>query len=300
LGRKASSSTAEAEKVHRERQAAAAAAAAQQAQHEQEQQAQQAQQQAQQAHQSKAKSKPSNDIWVCYHTAEGKPYYHNERTGNTVWVLPAGDGARYPDGTPIQGSSYQADDDDPFAHLRKQEEEMRQQREYWSQWYAQYSAWYAQQGGQQAQSSTPSKEPPSFGERSSHKKAQSSATGSNAGTNTSGATGPGYNPFYEDTPGGPNPSVSAPARGPPPPRLLAGVEDHTIYAIKSAILKEMEQMVDQAKAIAQRKKALRCLQMRWHPDKNPDKIEVSKSVFQFIEEIKPWFLFDPDGAQDNA
>jgi len=67
--------------------------------------------------------------------------------------------------------------------------------------------------------------------------------------------------------------------------------------MKNAVLKEMEAMVEQGAPLAQRKKALRCLQVRWHPDKNLDRLEVAKSVFQFIEETKPWFLHDPDSAQ---
>lgn len=291
LGRKASSSAAEAEKAHREAQAAQAA-----------QQAAQAAKQAAEAAaaagtQQTAQQAPSADVWVCYRTADGAPYYHSERTGTTVWVLPSGASARNPDGTPVG----QAASDDPFAHLRQQEEQNRQEREAYTQWYAQYSAWYAQHAEHQARSSEPSTEPP-VGEQSDKRKAASSKAthGANAaGSKSNFQADTGYNPFHDSDPfqQGAGASAAAPSKGPPPPRLLAGVEDQTIYAMKSAIMKEMEQMVGQAKPIAQRKKALRCLQIRWHPDKNPDKVQVANSVFQFIEESKAWFLYDPDAQE---
>lgn len=56
----------------------------------------------------------------------------------------------------------------------------------------------------------------------------------------------------------------------------------------------MESMVNEGMEVAKRKKALRFLQLRWHPDKNPDKLEIANSIFQFIEETKPWFLHDPN------
>merc|ERR1712139_281197 len=144
---------------------------------------------------------------------------------------PTGASAHNPDGTPVAGKGayqQQADEDDPFAELRKQEEQMRQQREYWSQWYAQYSAWYSQQSAQQAQGN-PSNETPMF-ERSSQKKSQASSAKNGASRAAAGgATGPGYNPFAEEDAAPPEtPSVHVPIRGPPPPRLLAGVEDHAV------------------------------------------------------------------------
>eukprot|EP00747_Dinoflagellata_sp_TGD_P102698 gnl/TRDRNA2_/TRDRNA2_168742_c3_seq5.p1 gnl/TRDRNA2_/TRDRNA2_168742_c3~~gnl/TRDRNA2_/TRDRNA2_168742_c3_seq5.p1 ORF type:complete len:376 (+),score=71.76 gnl/TRDRNA2_/TRDRNA2_168742_c3_seq5:124-1251(+) len=96
-----------------------------------------------------------------------------------------------------------------------------------------------------------------------------------------------------------NQQTAAPPRGPAPPKLDAGFEDHATYAVKSSVLKSMEEMVNQGSTLAQRKKALRVLQIRWHPDKNPDKEEVAKSVFQFIEDTKGWFLFDPEAQAEQ-
>ncbi|CAE8654799.1 unnamed protein product, partial [Polarella glacialis] len=78
--------------------------------------------------------------------ADGQAYYHNERTNQTAWTLPAGAACREPGlpGAAAQGAQ-QAAEDDPFAYLRQQEEDLRKQREEYAQWYAQYSAWYAQQ-----------------------------------------------------------------------------------------------------------------------------------------------------------
>jgi hypothetical protein len=274
---------AQAEKTRKEAQAAHAAAAEARARTQAQAQAQaeaearakaKEEQKKQSAQQQEQASVPE---WICYHTPEGVAYYYNERTGETVWVLPSGGNARYPNGQPVNpvpGKTSSTDDwmqaeqagyDDPFADLRRQEEAMRQQREYWSQWYSQYSAWYQQQTNQQTSGSAPRKDSPK--------------SGAQAGSTSDSRT-------------------QLPPKGPSAPKLDASIEDRAIFAIKNAVLKEMEQMVDQGTSVAQRKKALRCLQVRWHPDKNPDKVEVANSVFQFIEETKPWFLHDQ--SQDAA
>eukprot|EP00927_Polykrikos_kofoidii_P033750 TRINITY_DN28579_c0_g1_i1.p1 TRINITY_DN28579_c0_g1~~TRINITY_DN28579_c0_g1_i1.p1 ORF type:complete len:858 (+),score=164.19 TRINITY_DN28579_c0_g1_i1:189-2762(+) len=270
-------------------QAQAQARAQAQAQAEAEAQAQaRAQAQAAQAQaQAAQRSQPQTD-WVGYRTAEGQPYYHNQRTGETAWTLPLGAVCR--DGMiPTQDQSAasqaqqqevpqaqaQAQADDPFAGLRRQEEEMNQQREQWANWYQQYSTWY-QQTSAQAQGGPPGAPP-------------TGARGPQAAPRF--GTGPGTG--ADNQSGGERAYV--PPQGPQPPKLDANFEDHAMFAIKSSILKEMESMVEQHAPAAQRKKALRCLQIRWHPDKNPDKIEAAKMVFQFIEETKGWFLYDAEG-----
>lgn len=60
--------------------------------------------------------------------------------------------------------------------------------------------------------------------------------------------------------------------------------------MKLEIQKEMDAMVKRGADVNERKKAMRQLQKAWHPDKNPDKEEVAKQVFQFIEESKDWFM----------
>ena len=39
-----------------------------------------------------------------------------------------------------------------------------------------------------------------------------------------------------------------------------------------------------------RKKTIKFMSLKWHPDKNPDKTEVATKVFQFIQESKTKFL----------
>jgi len=216
---------------------------------------------------------------VLYRTTEGQPYYHNQRTGESAWTLPVG--ARCHDPAAEQQQQSQAGGaDDPFAHLRKKEEEMKQQRDQWSQWYSQYYDWYRTQ-------STADAAPPG---------AAPHGTKFGAGAAGGGSKGPAggasKGPAGGSNAGGAQAKMAP--RGPAPPTLDAGFEDHATYAIKSSLLKEMEAMVEQGKPLGQRKKALRVLQIRWHPDKNPDREEVANSVFQFIEETKPWFLHDSE------
>lgn len=46
---------------------------------------------------------------------------------------------------------------------------------------------------------------------------------------------------------------------------------------------------------ATRKKTLKFLYLRWHPDKNPDNMELAKEVFQFLQMQRKWYLPDhPD------
>lgn len=208
--------------------------------------------------------------WVRYKTPDGQVYYHNERTNHTAWSLPPGATSREPVAGGQQGSQ-QAKEDEPWADLRKQqEEETRKQQQEWQQWYQQYTQWYSQQGaagaaGAGAAGAESGKQSKSGGQKQQKGSQSSEQAGS-----------------------------YVPPRGPAPPKLDAGFEDHAVYQIKSSVLKEMESMVNQGLEVAKRKKALRCLQLRWHPDKNPDKLEVANSIFQFIEETKPWFLHDPN------
>jgi len=239
--------------------------------------------------------------WVVYRTHEGTPYYHNEWTGETVWVPPSGARVREPSAaTSTAGAAQQggacytayADqqqdftaagaagvpnaEDDPFAELRRQEEQMRQQRDNWAQWYSQYCAWY--QGQQPEAGGIPAGQPQGFGaaRQPSQAPPMQEAAG---GYGATGAAGQ---------------EAKLPPKGPAPPQLDAGLEDQALYIMKSTVLKEMEAMVEKGTSLAQRKKALRVLQMRWHPDKNPDRLDIANSVFQFIEETKPWFLHDPE------
>jgi len=72
------------------------------------------------------------------------------------------------------------------------------------------------------------------------------------------------------------------------PEIKKEFEDRATFVLKTGIQKEMTRMLE--KPLNERKKALRTLQLQWHPDKNPDKVEITKCIFQFIEESKDWFL----------
>lgn len=194
--------------------------------------------------------------WVRYKTPDGQVYYHNENTNHTAWSLPPGATAREPTaaGASTGQQGTNQSQEDPFADLRKQEEDNKKQREEWQQWYQQYTTWYSQQAGAGAKNDT-------SGAQQQQQQQQ---------------------------------QTYVPPKGPAPPKLDAKFEDHALYQIKSSVLKEMESMVNEGMEVAKRKKALRFLQLRWHPDKNPDKLEIANSIFQFIEETKPWFLHDPN------
>lgn len=73
-------------------------------------------------------------------------------------------------------------------------------------------------------------------------------------------------------------------------------EDRGLHAAKTAVLHEMRLMREQGQPLDVRKRALRLLQIQWHPDKNPDRPDMAKSVFQFIEDAKGWFLHVADLA----
>jgi len=78
------------------------------------------------------------------------------------------------------------------------------------------------------------------------------------------------------------------------PREDASADEKMAYAVKSYVLKEMIGMMEEDAPVSQRKKALKSLQVRWHPDKNADKLAVAKDIFQFIGETKHWFLAGED------
>mmetsp|Transcript_104408 Transcript_104408/g.283620 ORF Transcript_104408/g.283620 Transcript_104408/m.283620 type:complete len:171 (-) Transcript_104408:34-546(-) len=163
---------------------------------------------------------------------------------------------------------------------------MRQQRDQWSNWYSEYYQWYRQQ-------SAADPTPPGAAPHGVKFGGGGAAAGGPKGPAEPGGRGP-QGPGAGAGASGGGAKAKMPPRGPAPPTLEADFEDHATYAIKSSLLKEMEAMVEHGKPLGQRKKALRVLQIRWHPDKNPDRAEVANSVFQFIEETKPWFLHDPE------
>jgi hypothetical protein len=52
------------------------------------------------------------------------------------------------------------------------------------------------------------------------------------------------------------------------------------------ITREMKGLL--LKPFSQQKKALKAIRAKWHPDKNPDSVEVATRVFQFIQAHDEW------------
>lgn len=291
---------------------------------EQQRQQQQQQQQYQQQQQQQQQQYPET-VWVAYHTAEGQVYYHCEATNETAWDLPPGgrlagqpaqnggvynqwaqggqtndpyaayrtqqqNAARTQQQNAAWTQQQNASGDDPWAHLRQQDAAQKEQRDAYAQWYQQYYQWYQQQQQyqqqqyqqqqqyyqqDQQQQGVPGGEPPNFGGAG----ARRASAGPQGGY---GGAGGQQAPAKDVTPQPVHPVA---------PGADASFEEQAIYAMKVAVLKEMRVMVEEQKSdLAQRKKELRGLQIRWHPDKNPERGEIAKSVFQFIEENKNWFL----------
>mmetsp|Transcript_139887 Transcript_139887/g.198112 ORF Transcript_139887/g.198112 Transcript_139887/m.198112 type:complete len:97 (+) Transcript_139887:212-502(+) len=79
-----------------------------------------------------------------------------------------------------------------------------------------------------------------------------------------------------------------------PPSLNASMEEQIAFAMKCSVVQEMEEMIKNGVSVADRKKALKNWQIKWHPDKNPEQEEVAKTLFQFLADKRSWFLKDPD------
>ncbi len=63
-------------------------------------------------------------------------------------------------------------------------------------------------------------------------------------------------------------------------------EDREVVKGEEEIVKEMTSLLQ--KPFSQQKKALKVIRAKWHPDKNPESIEVATRVFQFIQAHDEW------------
>lgn len=209
--------------------------------------------------------------WMQCQTPEGEVYYYNQQTGETSWDLPAAQ-VQQPQQAQQAQQAYnpfaQAEEaarlqrqqyEDALRSMQQAEEQARQQREQWDQIYAQHFAWYQQQQQQQAQAAAA---------------AQQGAAPRTA-TAAEGA-----------------------AAGLVPPSIHATMEEQIAFAMKCSVVQEMEEMMKNGASVADRKKALKAWQIKWHPDKNPDQVEVAKTLFQFLAEKRQWFCQDPS-AEGN-
>lgn len=65
-------------------------------------------------------------------------------------------------------------------------------------------------------------------------------------------------------------------------------EAEGVARVKEDILQQLQKT--RTEDIASRKKTFKFMQLKWHPDKNPDDAELATAVFQFLQEKKDWYL----------
>lgn len=63
-------------------------------------------------------------------------------------------------------------------------------------------------------------------------------------------------------------------------------EDREVASGEHDVALEMKNLL--LKPFSQQKKALKAIRAKWHPDKNPDSVEVATRVFQFIQAHDEW------------
>jgi hypothetical protein len=59
-------------------------------------------------------------------------------------------------------------------------------------------------------------------------------------------------------------------------------------AVKEDLKRQLQNTM--AEPIASRKKTFKFLCLQWHPDKNPEKLELATEVFQYIQQQRDWYL----------
>jgi len=228
-------------------------------------------------------SPPPSNQWVTYQTAEGAPYYHNASTGETRWDLPT---ASEPSAQTVA----------PAGANMAQEQWAQQQ------WAQQAGTYQEQQWAQQAQQQQHFAAQVQYQYQqaaASQHAAQAAAAQAQQQQDQWAAYYAQYWSWYQSVQeerqaeGVPEPAEEL---MPPPPG--ASVQEQLAFAMKGIVLKEMEAMRFDGTSVEDRKKHLKVLQIKWHPDKNPDQEVVAKGVFQLLVEKKEWFLFDPDAQPD--
>eukprot|EP00397_Hematodinium_sp_SG-2012_P026742 GEMP01028051.1.p1 GENE.GEMP01028051.1~~GEMP01028051.1.p1 ORF type:complete len:548 (+),score=139.09 GEMP01028051.1:29-1672(+) len=203
-----------------------------------------------------------SDEYGQYTTEDGEVYFCCMASGETTWVLPPG--ARLvrdetDDFMRTQRSAF----GETYADLSFQANQQEAEREAWNKWYHEYTAWY--------QANLPESEARQYGQ----------AEQAEAGAQATGAR-------EQPKPAPPEPETAPKAKLLPP--SVHSFKDRATRALVVAIQKEMSSMLERQAPLSERRQALRELHRQWHPDKNPDKMEVAKSIFQFVEECKAWFL----------
>jgi len=225
---------------------------------------------------AESQGKPTDMSWAAVQTAEGQVYYYNQRTGETAWELPA-DVLCSPTAGARAAAAQATAANDPWAGMyqaQAAEEAARQQRE------AYQAAMQQAQAAEEAARLQREQWDQMYAHHWAWFQHQQQAQQAQQQAHQAGAAQP-----------------QEAAAGLVPPGLDATMEEQIAFAMKCNVVQEMEEMLKQGSSLAQRKKALKMWQIKWHPDKNPDQAEVAKSMFQFIGEKRSWFLHDtdPDG-----
>lgn len=111
---------------------------------------------------------------------------------------------------------------------------------------------------------------------------ETEATATTPGVTNTGSNGP--------TPTVPPPEAQKPVEPDRPVPLTldeaTSAEDREVMKGEEEIVKEMTSLLQ--KPFSQQKKALKVIRAKWHPDKNPESIEVATRVFQFIQAHDEW------------
>lgn len=106
---------------------------------------------------------------------------------------------------------------------------------------------------------------------------------------TRGAPGTAGSSAFAGAPSGEH--LAAPPEKPQPGELPANATEEHVLVRKGEeeVCKDMAELL--MMPFSQRKKALKGMRRRWHPDKNPDRLEVATHIFQFIQSHDHWLAY---------
>ena len=130
-----------------------------------------------------------------------------------------------------------------------------------------------------------------FASKSAEDVAEEPSGGPTASTAGTAGSTPGSTPAGTSTAGPAPPLVEALPVEPDRPVPLSleeanSAEDREVAHGEEEIAREMKSLLQ--KPFSQQKKALKAIRAKWHPDKNPDSVEVATRVFQFIQAHDEW------------
>jgi len=214
------------------------------------------------------------------HPTEGI-YYVNIETNETAWEMP-------PMGKLVVEETF-SEPEDPFEHLRQQQREQEEAGKQWNDWYQQYTN-FCNKKAEEAEAEKRARAAAAgqaYARQQNERREQQNERWENAQRNKAEGGGSSSSSQQQQQQQQQHQQREDPVRL-KEPTDENNFQDRAAYALKTGIQTEMKNMIQ--RPLAERKKALRTLQLQWHPDKNPDKEEIAKEIFQFIEESKKWFL----------